>query len=517
MLITTLYVVISIYFRPFLPIDETRYISVAWEMWDKNSFFVPLINSELYTHKPPLLFWLIHLNWSIFGVNSISVRFIPLIFALGSIYLTQKIYKELWSDDLQGTNIVPYITAGSTIFALYSTLFMFDIMLSFWVLLALFGAIKAAKEPKLKNFAIVSIAIAFGFLAKGPAIIIPLVPIFIFAKYWGNVGLSFYIKGLLSFLIAIIFVILVWLLPAYLIAGKEYLLGVYWNQGAGRAVNSFAHKRAFWWYFIWFPALLFPWFLYSNFYKGLKSLLVQKADFGMRFLATWLVGTIFILSIISGKQLHYIIPEIFAFFILIARAISQSKLHKYSAKLIGLVFLILGVLFTLAPYFIKGYLVTYLDSKTFYISGVLLALFGIYFLIKSFSNQLELISKMAFGSLIIIFSVHFVAHKYFITQDFTKFSQVINSLQKSGLKVAHLGKYNDQFHFFGRLKNPIVIINSSKELNKFITNYPNGAIITYKKRNIEYNKAIVLSKAKLRTQNILLIKCKDYSKLEVKR
>ena len=40
--------------RPLLPIDETRYLTVAWEMWLDGSYLVPHLNGEIYTHKPPL-------------------------------------------------------------------------------------------------------------------------------------------------------------------------------------------------------------------------------------------------------------------------------------------------------------------------------------------------------------------------------------------------------------------------------------------------------------------------------
>ena len=40
--------------RPLLPVDETRYASVAWEMWSRGDFLVPYLNGEPYSHKPPL-------------------------------------------------------------------------------------------------------------------------------------------------------------------------------------------------------------------------------------------------------------------------------------------------------------------------------------------------------------------------------------------------------------------------------------------------------------------------------
>ena len=53
--------VAGVLLRPLIPIDETRYIDVAWEMRLEHSWLLPLKNYGLYTDKPPLLFWLINL------------------------------------------------------------------------------------------------------------------------------------------------------------------------------------------------------------------------------------------------------------------------------------------------------------------------------------------------------------------------------------------------------------------------------------------------------------------------
>jgi hypothetical protein len=47
-------------FLPVLPIDETRYLAVAWEMRLHGDFLVPHLNGAPYSDKPPLLFWLIN-------------------------------------------------------------------------------------------------------------------------------------------------------------------------------------------------------------------------------------------------------------------------------------------------------------------------------------------------------------------------------------------------------------------------------------------------------------------------
>ena len=74
--------------RPLLPIDETRCVSVAWEMWQSGNFLVPHLNGIPYSHKPPLLCWLILSGWKLFGVNEWWPRLLPPLFGLGCLFLT---------------------------------------------------------------------------------------------------------------------------------------------------------------------------------------------------------------------------------------------------------------------------------------------------------------------------------------------------------------------------------------------------------------------------------------------
>ena len=62
--------------RPLLPIDETRYASVAWEMWRSGQYLVPQLNGAPYSDKPPLLFWLILAGWRVVGPVELWARLI---------------------------------------------------------------------------------------------------------------------------------------------------------------------------------------------------------------------------------------------------------------------------------------------------------------------------------------------------------------------------------------------------------------------------------------------------------
>ncbi|MES2143377.1 MAG: glycosyltransferase family 39 protein, partial [Pseudomonadota bacterium] len=91
-------VLVLVLLRPLLPVDETRYLTVAWEMWQGGSKLVPHLNGDLYTQKPPLLFWLMNLVWSVTGVTEVGARLVAPAFGLASVGLTAVLARRLWPD-----------------------------------------------------------------------------------------------------------------------------------------------------------------------------------------------------------------------------------------------------------------------------------------------------------------------------------------------------------------------------------------------------------------------------------
>ena len=75
---------IALLWRVPLAIDETRYLTVAWEMFSSGDWILPQLNGATYSHKPPLLFWLIALGWQGLGVNEWWPRLVPALTGLAS-------------------------------------------------------------------------------------------------------------------------------------------------------------------------------------------------------------------------------------------------------------------------------------------------------------------------------------------------------------------------------------------------------------------------------------------------
>jgi len=62
--------------------------------------------------------------------------------------------------------------------------------------------------------------------------------------------------------------------------------------------------------------------------------------------------------------------------------------------------------------------------------------------------------------------------------DTTPLATHIATLQAQGIPVAHASAYNDQFHYYGRLTQPLEEI-SRGEITSWLAAHPQGRVITY--------------------------------------
>ena len=59
-----------------MDVDETRYVSMARDMFNTKDFMTLYLNGEFFFEKPPLFFWLECFSFALFGkVNEFTARF----------------------------------------------------------------------------------------------------------------------------------------------------------------------------------------------------------------------------------------------------------------------------------------------------------------------------------------------------------------------------------------------------------------------------------------------------------
>src|SRR5262245_35596052 len=177
-------VIIALATRGAMPVDETRYLAVAWDMWQSGSYVVPHLNGVEYHHKPPLLFWLINAGWMLFGVSEIWARLVAPLFGLGCLLLTAHLARLLFPGRAAIAGLAPRALGGCLFFASFGTLTFFDTLVTFFTLMGLIGVLIAARGELRRGWTIVGLALGLGILAKGPVQLLDLAPAALLAPLW---------------------------------------------------------------------------------------------------------------------------------------------------------------------------------------------------------------------------------------------------------------------------------------------------------------------------------------------
>lgn len=490
---------------PYFPVDETRYLSVAWEMNLHNSFIVPLQNALPYSHKPPMLFWLINLDWFLLGVNEATLRFIPLLFSLFNIALVHRIALLLW-DDEKIARYAAIILSSTLSYLLWSGLIMFDVILTFWVLLAMLGLLSASRKQNIKSWLAVGVSIGGGMLTKGPVVLVYILPVAIFAFSWvpkQKFSRRWYGWLTLALLVGIA-VVLSWAIPAAMTGGETYKQAILWGQTVNRVADSFAHKRPVWWYLPWLPALLLPWALLTPIWRGSLGL---KSEAGSRFALIWAVSTVAIFSFISGKQVHYLIPALPAFSLLMAKKIVSSDTTDRSAAwryAVPAFYGALGIAACALPFVKPGAIPQYMDpSGLKALSFGLIAIGVVLFFLRQRSTP-TLINWTALSSVALAAVVFSTGGAFFDRYDLHRIANAVNVKQGEGYSVLHLGKYHGQYQFIGRLKQPLVALESLEAISDYAAKHEKVALITYEAQTAAVSKEDVYLQQPFRSKEVVL-------------
>ncbi len=310
--------------RPLLPIDETRYLSVAWEMRLASDPVHLTENGAVYTHKPPLLFWLMNIVWMVTGVSEFAARLVGPAAAVGCVAGTAALAQRMWPGDAGAGLRSALVLTAFPVFAIYGSATMFDALLTLAVLAGVAALWRIGQGAAgLRPWAAFGVAVAFGIYAKGPVILVHLVPVLLTMRIWGGEppragGL---LRGLLLALAVALGLVGLWLGPALLTGTAAFREELLWTQSAGRVAGGLAHDRPVWFLVALLPLLLFPWGWSWRLWRGVAAAL--PGDRALRLCALWAVSGLVLFSVISGKQAHYLIPEFPAVAMIASRALGR--------------------------------------------------------------------------------------------------------------------------------------------------------------------------------------------------
>ena len=510
----SLVVLALVLLRPVLPIDETRYLSVAWEMWNGSSPIVPHLNGEPYSHKPPLLFWLINLVWGLFGTGSIAARMVPPAFAVLCIMLTAKLSRTLWPDERNSSAMSAWILATSGTFLLYGSLTMFDTMLAAATLAAMLGILQARRGGAWHHWLAVGAAIAFGVLAKGPVILLHVMPVALTMPLWADrrtrPALRTWYAGVGLAILAALAIVSVWLVPALLTGGSEYRYDILWRQHEGRMVAAFAHNQPMWFYLAALPLLTWPWAWSRQVLAALAPTRFVR-DESLRFCAAWILGAFLLFSLVSGKQLHYLLPEICGLAIVIANAVyAADRVGTGSSPARPVAALVIPVgLFISLALTKSAWLVPAMASKGLSLPGTAL-LSGaaiLTLLVIVVVHRDARITGWLLTAPATMLMVHVMASPVLHnTYDPAPISQHVATYEEAGIALFE-DEYRGEFTYAGRLRQPITPLADEAAVHVWSLGHPGGLLIS--RRTIEGTWLVSVASYKFRGRTYQLLEVPD--------
>ncbi len=467
--------VAGVLLRPAMPIDETRYLAVAWEMWLSGDWLVPSKNFALYTHKPPLLFWAINAVWSVTGVSETAARLVGPAFAVLAILLTRQLARALWPEDAGAGPRAVLALSGMLIFGFYGGLTMFDAALAAATVAAMLALLRGAETGRGRYWALLGLAIAVGVLAKGPVILIHVTPALLLIPLWAGKRRGASARRLVAggglALATALGVVALWLIPAIVAGGPEYREAVLWTQSAGRMADSFAHAKPWWFYLALLPALLFPWAWMPGLWRAALDRDIFREP-GLRLCLVWGGGALLLFSLISGKQAHYLVPELAAVAIVVARLARdvRSTVMVAALPVLLLAALGLGVAAGLVPI---GKAADLVHPRSILVVWVLLTLTVCWLAIRLGSLRGGAVLSLG---LLLSFDLAIGLTDTRGIYDTEEIAKAVASRETDG--IAFYGQtYHAEFNFAGRLTRPVANPRSAAALAEWRAAHPGGIIV----------------------------------------
>lgn len=290
--------------RDFTPDNELRYLSITDEALRNHDIFAFHNHGLPYADKPPLYFWLLMLCRVLAGKHCMwLLALCSLLPAFGVVAVMDK-----WSANRSESRMM-LMTAAYFLGA--SVILRMDMLMCLFIVLSLYTFWKIyIGKAKPRDRWLFPIYLFLALFTKGPlGILIPLFATLIFllikgqardiAKYWGWRTWA-----------VLLGLCVLWFSGVYADGGKEYLDNLLFHQTIDRAVDSFHHKRPFFYYLIAMWYIIAPWSLYviGAIVADLRH--PSRLTGLQQFFITTSVTTLLLLSCISSKLQIYFLPAI---------------------------------------------------------------------------------------------------------------------------------------------------------------------------------------------------------------
>jgi 4-amino-4-deoxy-L-arabinose transferase-like glycosyltransferase len=477
-------VLASLWIRDPWPVDETRLLAAAWEMWLRGSVIVPWLNGEYYVH-PPLTYWVVHFGWWLFGVNDWWPRLMPSVFALASLYVTGRLARRLWPEAIDVQRYAPLVLLGTIFFALYLTMALPDMAAVFFTLVALWGIAIMWRSRDSRAWLLVGVALGFGLLAAGPMIFIYTLPPALMAPLWAKDGpklnWNYWYSDIFKGVLFSLALFAGWAVPVANQAGVAYLREFIAHAQEFFVLDVFAASHPWWWYLLLMPVVSLPWSILPLVWLRLWHIRSEQSNAGMNFCIAWIVPALALLSLFDMKQPQFLLPLLPAGALMTVHLLLDDEIrsHGDDSAFSGMTIpmILFGSAAAILP---KLPRIEYLPGMLWELSpfvGITMIVIGIalgWLPLKEIRRRTTDTAFIGIAlTMLIVAGIGFQLNASLRVNDTALF---IRQAQDANRPIAILGGYQGEYQFPGRLYRPLEPI-AAPDADRWARGNSNGLIV----------------------------------------
>lgn len=346
-----------------MDVDETRYVSMARDMFHSKDFLTLYLNGDYFFEKPPLYFWGECLSFAIFGkVNEFTARFPVALYGTLSTFLVYFVGEKVVS---RRYGFISAIILATTLeFVMLAKFAILDIVVTTCVgFSVMFGILSQFARRKHLCWWLFYIFSGFAVMAKGiPGFVVPFAVMFFVTLANKTFKEALKPKNVLVGFLLFFLIVLPWHIIMFKIHDPlffdEYIIKHHINRFFSS--SEIDRKQPFYYYILTILWGLIPW-VFSGIAVCVSKIKEIKVSKFMQFNLIAFAVTLLFFSASSTKLITYILP-IYFFSANILGYIWEDYIfnNKYkkpiniSVYIIGGICILAGITAVFAQYFLPA-------------------------------------------------------------------------------------------------------------------------------------------------------------------
>ena len=472
-ILLVLFVIVSSLKVP-LVVNAAKYAEVSREILLNKDWINLTIAGDAYDQKPPMLFWIGALSFSIFGFSIVAYKIAIILFSFLGIYSVYRLGSMLYDKKTAKMAIIFWGT--SLAYLHFHNDIHTDTLLASFVVFSVWQFLAFLRDKKWHQFILGSAGVGLSMLTKGPVgALIPVAIVgteLIVKQNWKDI---FHFRWLLTLLIIAVVIspALIGLLNQF---GLEGIKFYFWTNNVGRVTGSYKGSSADYAFYIHTSLyLLLPWsvFLIVAMFQEFKQLVQSKFRLAKINDFSVLAGILFfvvILSVAKQQNPHYILSAVPLIFLITAKwtvILFERKDNSTFQKSMSVIHKVIAI--TLVAFLLVITLYVYPENRFLYWLTYSLFVLGVLFFVFQQLGLKKQMLMLIVASSSFLFTINVSMYpamlQYHTSYDAAK---VFNHKASEDVTLNIYGEHARFWNLFLYSKSPGKYLLTQEDLKAFI-------------------------------------------------